>query len=111
MLQYGSLLLEVCDTKEQLGIKTRRRIDDRLYRDLRFHKLTVGAGKPVECEKTYTRNNAHRVEIVKQWITFLRNRGVMTANSRRVKNSNVVVPLIYRTESINSLLKSFTQRK
>jgi hypothetical protein len=110
IVQFGSMLLGADITKAKLSKLSARPINDRLYRDLNYHKDNFGAGAIMDYEETQTRNHVHRVTVVVKFIAFLKEKGVSTANARKIPGLSAPIPVTLRAESMRSLIIQFNKR-
>jgi hypothetical protein len=111
IVQFGSLLLGADITKEKLNILTGKHINDRLYRDLNYHKDNFGAGAAMTYEEAQTKNHVHRVNVVVQFVAFLKEKGVATASARKIPGTEAPIPVTFRAESLRSLLTQFNKQR
>ena len=80
-------------------------------RTLKFHNYHVGSGLPVPIEFKNKRNQEHRVEVIKALVQFCQDRGQRTAKVRKMKGYLQPIPVIYRTQSIRSLILKFVKNR
>jgi hypothetical protein len=88
-------------------------VSGRKYTTAKFHAILYGAGQGAK-EITHHRGGEIKRSIVKKFVAFLMEKGVMTANGRTVHipgKEGVSVPNIKRLEGKQPLIRAFEERE
>jgi len=97
------------------------KINDALYREINYHRTTIGSGLPVpdEREKILSGNNldrkfikdvAGKISKLKSLIEFIIENCLRTASARTLLSSSyneVIIPKLLRTYPINNMIDKF----
>jgi hypothetical protein len=100
-------------TREKLEKIMGMEVSGRKYTTAKFHAILYGAGQGAK-EITHHRGGEVKRSIVKKFVAFLMEKGVMTANGRTVHipgKEGVCVPNIKRLEGKQPLIRAFEERE
>jgi hypothetical protein len=92
-VQIGSLLREAGKTKQQMEAFCGTAIPERVFTRMGHHIAQHGVGAAFPVQEPAPRGVSRTVETVKKFVDFLIASGVLTANTRQVKNTQSEVSI------------------